>query len=186
MRIVGGKFKGRRLCAPSSNLIRPTSDKTRESLFNILEHQYGYIFDSGNMLDLFAGSGAVGFEALSRGMEFVLFVDKSIEARTLIRKNIELMDLFGCTKLFKRDATNLGQNIKFPPFNFIFADPPYNRSMADKAILVAANYGWLKHQALIVIEEQVGCEIKLDDRFLCLETRLFGETQLHIYEYGES
>src|SRR5579864_1998647 len=108
MRVVGGRLRGRTLAAPRSDAIRPTSDRTRESLFNILAHAYGDPVAGARVLDLFAGSGALGIEALSRGAAFALFIDDGAEARALIRQNVDALGLGAVTRVFRRDATNLG------------------------------------------------------------------------------
>ena len=109
MRIVGGRLRGRALSiAPKSQAIRPTADRLRESLFNILVHAYGDPVADARVLDLFAGTGALGFEALSRGAAFVLFVDDGAEARALLRGNVEALGAGGATKVYRRDATKLG------------------------------------------------------------------------------
>src|SRR5829696_9026643 len=104
MRIVGGRFRGRALAGPSSDAIRPTSDRLRESIFNILAHSHGDPVAGARVLDLFAGTGAMGLEALSRGATFALFVDDGAQARGLIRENVEALGLGGATRLFRRDA----------------------------------------------------------------------------------
>src|ERR687884_1592971 len=109
MRIVGGRFRGRALKGPASDAIRPTSDRLRETIFNILAHSYGYPVPGARVLDLFAGTGAMGFEALSRGASFALFVDEGAQARGLIRANVEALGVGGATRLFRRDATRMGQ-----------------------------------------------------------------------------
>src|SRR5690349_23967451 len=108
MRIVGGRLGGRTLAAPRSQAIRPTADRLRESLFNILVHAYGNPVDGARVLDLFAGTGALGLEAISRGAAFALFVDDGAEARALLRANVEALGLGGVTRIFRRDATRLG------------------------------------------------------------------------------
>src|SRR5829696_3123391 len=104
MRVVGGRLKGRNLASPSSQAIRPTADRLRESVFNILIHAYDDPIEGARVLDLFAGTGAMGFEALSRGAAFALFVDDGAQARGLIRENVEALGLGGATRLFRRDA----------------------------------------------------------------------------------
>src|SRR5918992_6012807 len=108
MRVVGGRLKGRNLASPSSQAIRPTADRLRESVFNILIHAYGDPVQDARVLDLFAGTGALGIEAVSRGAAFALFVDDSVEARALLRSNVEALGLGGISKIFRRDATRLG------------------------------------------------------------------------------
>jgi 16S rRNA (guanine966-N2)-methyltransferase len=117
MRVVGGRMKGRNLASPSSREIRPTADRLRESLFNILIHAYDDPIQGARVLDLFAGTGALGIEAISRGAKFALFVDNGTEARALLRNNVEALGLGGLTKVFRRDATNLGPAHPVEPFS---------------------------------------------------------------------
>ena len=108
MRVVGGRLRGRALVPPKSQAIRPTADRLRESLFNILLHAYGDPISGARVLDLFAGTGALGIEAASRGAAFVLFIDESAEARALLRENVAALGLGGASRIFRRDATKLG------------------------------------------------------------------------------
>src|SRR6202161_660972 len=108
MRIVGGRLGGRTLAAPKSQGVRATSDRPRESLFNIPAHRYGGPIAGARVLDLFAGTGALGLEAMSRGAAFALLIDDGAEARALIRQNVEALGLGGVTRVFRRDATMLG------------------------------------------------------------------------------
>src|SRR3954471_4013819 len=109
MRIVGGRLRGRALAAPKSQTIRPTADRLRESVFNILVHAYGDPVSGARVLDLFAGTGALGLEAISRGAAFALFIDDGAEARGLLRENVATLGLGGNTRIFRRDATRLGE-----------------------------------------------------------------------------
>src|SRR5262249_2235462 len=133
MRIVGGRFGGRTLKAPSSNAIRPTSDRLRQSIFNILVHAYGDPITDARVLGLFAGTGALALEALSRGARFALFIDEAAEARALIRANVEALALGGVTKVFRRDAAKLGEMGAMEPFNLVFCDPPYGKGLAEQS-----------------------------------------------------
>src|SRR5215216_2186632 len=153
MRIVGGRLRGRALAAPKSRAIRPTADRLREALFNILLHAYGDPVSGARVLDLFAGTGALGLEAISRGAAFALFVDDGAEARALLRENVTTLGLGGSTRIFRRDATKLGEAHPIDPFSLIFLDPPYGRGLAEKALLSARAGGWLADDALIVVEE---------------------------------
>ena len=132
MRIVSGKFRGKRLASPRSDSIRPTSDRTRESLFNILAHKRS--LQDVRVMDLFAGTGALGLEALSRGGGFCLFIDEGAEARALLRTNIEAMSLEGNTKIFRRDATKPGPAGSLGKFDLAFLDPPYGKQLGEKAM----------------------------------------------------
>src|SRR6201992_256552 len=135
MRVVAGRLKGRSLASPSSRDIRPTADRLRESIFNILLHAYDDPIQDARVLDLFAGTGALGIEAVSRGAKFALFVDNGAEARALLRNNVEALGLGGVTRVFRRDATNLGPAHPVEPFALAFLDPPYGKGLADKALV---------------------------------------------------
>jgi 16S rRNA (guanine966-N2)-methyltransferase len=179
MRIIAGRFKGRSLATPRSDAIRPTSDRLRESIFNILTHGHGGC-DGALVLDLFAGTGALGLEALSRGAKFAAFVDQGAEARGLIRANIEAFGLGGETRLLKRDATDLGAISTFAPFTLIFADPPYGKGLGEAALTSALAGGWIAESAVIVLEERSGQPIHLPPRFTVLDQRQAGEGQILI------
>src|SRR5256714_7317285 len=153
MRIVGGRLRGRALAAPKSQAIRPTADRLRESLFNILIHRRGDPVTGARVLDLFAGTGALGFEALSRGAAFALFLDDGAEARALLRQNVEALGLAAITRIFRRDATKLGPVYPVEPFSLVFLDPPYGKRLAEKALASAREGGWLADQALTIVEE---------------------------------
>ena len=180
MRIVGGKHKGKKLFTPKSVKTRPTSDRVREALFNRLTHGFDdFELEGARILDLFAGTGALGLEALSRGGSFAVFIEQAIEPRGLIRRNIELLDCMGLTKLFRRDATNLGPLKRFEPFDLIFLDPPYNQGLGELALTSALKGGWIKENALIVLEESKNAEIKWPCEITSIDTRAFGDTNIH-------
>src|SRR3978361_56338 len=153
MRIVGGRLKGRNLASPSSREIRPTADRLRESLFNILMHAYDDPITDARVLDLFAGTGALGIEAVSRGAKFTLFVDTGAWARALLRNNVESVGRGGVKKVYRRDAANLGPAHPVEPFSLVFLDPPYRMKLAEKALASLRDGGWLTPGALLVIEE---------------------------------
>src|ERR1700744_5631920 len=153
MRVVGGRLRGRSLASPKTNVIRPTADRLRESLFNILLHAYDDPIAGARVLDLFAGTGALGIEAVSRGAAFALFVDNGAEARALLRNNVEALGLGGVTKIFRRDATDLGPAHPLEPFSLVFLDPPYRMKLAEKALASLRDGGWLASGALLVVEE---------------------------------
>ncbi len=178
MRIVAGRFKGRNLTGPSSMTVRPTSDRVRESLFNVLAHGYDDPITGARVLDLFAGTGALGLEALSRGAAHVLFVDDSVEGRGLIRANVETLGAAGMTKVFRRDATKLGAVHPNKPFSLVFCDPPYGKCLGEQALDSALSGGWLTPDALIVVEENVEVDFKLPDGLEELEKRVYGDTQV--------
>lgn len=176
MRIVGGTFRGRSLAAPRSQAIRPTTDRTREALFNILAHAYPDALDGARVLDLFAGTGALGLEALSRGAAGALFIEESAEGRGLIRTNIESMGLQGRAKIFRRDATSLGDIGTIAPFDLIFADPPYGRQLAERAVVSALAGGWLKPDAVVVVEEAAATPFDPPAGFAAVDRRDYGDT----------
>ncbi|MBP2235488.1 16S rRNA (guanine966-N2)-methyltransferase [Sinorhizobium kostiense] len=183
MRIVGGEFRGRTLATPKSNDIRPTTDRTRESLFNILSHSYPEALDGTRVLDLFAGTGAVGLEALSRGCRQALFVEQGVEGRGLLRVNIEALGLQGRAKIFRRDATDLGPIGTIEPFHLVFVDPPYAKGLGERALKAAAAGGWLVRGALVVLEERADVEPSLSVAFDPLDVRTFGDTRMHFYRF---
>ena len=162
MRIIGGQFRGKHLATPKSEAIRPTSDRLRESLFNILVN---------------------GFEALSRGARFATFVDDGTEARGLIRTNIDAMALGGRTRLFKRDATRLGAIGPIEPFSLAFLDPPYRKGLAEPALTSLAGGGWLTADALCVVEEAADAEWLGAEGFTLVDKRDYGETTIRFLRF---
>ena len=177
MRIVGGKFRGRRIAGPASTAIRPTSDRTRESIFNILAHAYGDPVAGARVLDLFAGTGALGLEALSRGAAFALFVDEGAEARAVIRENVQTLGTAGVSRIFRRDATKLGDVHPNDPFSLAFLDPPYGKGLAEKALGSARDGGWLAADALVVVEETKGA-FQTPEGFEEIERRDYDDTEI--------
>jgi 16S rRNA (guanine966-N2)-methyltransferase len=177
MRIVGGRFRGRTLAAPKSQAIRPTADRLRESLFNILVHAYADPITGARVLDLFAGTGALGLEAMSRGAAFALFVDDGAEARALLRNNVEALGLGGTSRIFRRDATKLGSAHPVEPFSLAFLDPPYGKGLAERALSSARDGGWLVAGALVVVEEARDAGFKPPEGFAELERRDYDDTQ---------
>ncbi|GLK77106.1 DNA methyltransferase [Methylopila jiangsuensis] len=180
MRIVGGKFKGRALKGPAadSRAIRPTSDRLREAVFNVLAHAYDDPADGARVLDLFAGTGALAIEALSRGARYALFVDEGAEARACLRANVEALGLGGVTRVARRDAARLGPIGTVQPFDLVFCDPPYGRGLGQQALASARAGGWLAPGALAVWEEAADADLPALDGFDTLETRLYGDTKV--------
>ena len=178
MRIIAGAHRGKRLASVGKGdagaHLRPTSDRVRESLFNLLLNGgYGDPITDARVLDLFAGTGALGLEALSRGASHVTFVDDGMKARALLRENIGLCAAQGVTKVFRRDATRLGA-AQGKPFDLVFLDPPYGKGLGEKALASAQSGGWLAPDALIIWEENTppvlpeGCDL--------LDQRRYGDT----------
>ena len=183
MRIVGGRLRGRALAAPKSNAVRPTADRLREALFNILVHAYGDPITDARVLDLFAGTGALALEALSRGASFALFVDDGAEARALLRENVAALGLGGATRIFRRDATKLGAAHPIEPFSLVFLDPPYGQGLAEQALVAARAGGWLTPDALIVVEEAAKSGFAAPEGFEELERRAYDDTMLVILRH---
>jgi 16S rRNA (guanine966-N2)-methyltransferase len=203
MRVVGGRLRGRPLAAPKSDApksdaprsdaprsdtprssdarpdaIRPTADRLREALFNILVHAYGDPVTDARVLDLFAGTGALAIEALSRGAVFALLVDEGAPARALIRQNVEALGLGGVTRIFRRDATKLGPAHPIEPFTLVFLDPPYGRGLAAPALTAARAGGWLAPGALIVVEEATKADFTAPAGFDELDRRAYDDSEL--------
>lgn len=184
MRVVGGRLRGRNLASPETMAIRPTTDRVRESLFNILAHLDGDPIENARVLDLFSGTGALGIEALSRGARFCLFVDDGAEARGLLRENVENLGLTGITKIFRRDATSLGPVTPHEPFSLVFADPPYGKGLGEKALQSAVEGGWLAANALVVLEEAGAASPNPGEDFELLDERTYGEIVIRLYHFA--
>ena len=178
MRIVGGEFRGRPLATPRDHAIRPTSDRLRETIFNILAHSYGDPVPGARVLDLFAGTGALGLEALSRGAVHVSFVDQGRTALALLRRNVAKMRAEELVRVLARDATRLGRNAE-PPFDLVFLDPPYGRGLGEKAAASALAGGWVAPGALVAWEEGAAC--LPPPGLTLLDQRRYGDTMIAIF-----
>ena len=179
MRIVGGALKGRRIVAPKGLDVRPTTDRVREALFNILAHMDDAPPLSGaRVIDLFAGSGALGLEAASRGAAFVLFVDTAEKARAAIRANVMELGLAGKTKIWRRDATKMGDAAPMRGFDIAFLDPPYGKQLAERALASLRDGGWLARSALVVVEESARAVITLPEGYEMRREKTYGDTRL--------
>ena len=186
MRIIGGKFSGRHIVAPKGLTSRPTADRTRESLFNILASRGDVEFEGARIIDLFAGSGALGFEAMSRGGEWCLFVETDASARGAIRDNSEALALFGVTRIHRRSATDLGPKPAGvgPPFTLAFLDPPYGKGLCEPALAALHAGGWLKPGAVAVVEQGKDEEPVMAEGFEEDDRRIYGAAQIGIYRHG--
>lgn len=180
MRIVGGRFKGRAIAAPPGRDTRPTSDRARESLFNVLAHaDWSPGLEGRRVLDLFAGSGGLGLEAMSRGAAFALFVETDAGARGVIRDNVEALGLFGATRIHRRDATDLGLKPAGlgAPFDLVFLDPPYHKGLGETALAKLRSGGWIEAGALVVFE--VGAdEAPVTPGYETLDVRAYGAAKV--------
>ncbi len=185
MRIVGGKFKGHSIAPPSGAATRPTSDRVRESIFNILAHGIaGLEIEGARVLDLFAGTGALGLEAISRGARFCQFVDDAAEARGLVRTNADALGVIGLVKIWKRDATDLGLCAPQPGFDLAFADPPYSKGLGGKALASLVKGQWLNPGAIVVLEEAVKSQVADATGLMLIDRRDYGDTQVRFYRYA--
>ena len=187
MRIVSGEFRGKTLAAPSGERTRPTSDRARQAVFNILEHAaWSPGLRDVRVIDLFAGSGALGFEALSRGAAFCLFVETDEAARGAIRENVDTLSLFGRTRVHRRDATDLGQRPggDGPAFGLAFLDPPYAKGLGEIALAKLAAGGWLAPEALIVFERGADEADFAVENFEKLDARDYGAARVHFLRYS--
>ena len=176
MRIVAGKYKGRPLRAPASQKTRPTGDRARETVFNMLEHAaWAPSLADARIIDLFAGSGALGFEALSRGASFCLFVETDHAARGAIRDNIETLNVYGQTRVHRRSATALGRRPAGvnQPFSHAFLDPPYHNGLVAPTLDVLHQGDWLAPDALIIAETAHDTVLEVPD-WSCVEEREVG------------
>ena len=180
MRIIAGKFRGKQLLSPEDATIRPTADRVRESIFDIVSSRLGASLDGLRVLDLFAGTGAMGLEALSRGATSVVFVDTGAEARGLIRDHIETFGAGGVTKLLRRDATALGDAGTMGPVDLVFLDPPYGKGLGEQALAALRNGGWLKPDTLLILEESGDITVTLPEGFELDDRREYGAAAVYI------
>lgn len=169
--------------------VRPTSDRVREAIFNILAHNdfdCGFDLEGAQAADLFAGTGALGLEAISRGAKYCLFVEEAAESRALIRENVEAFGLTGATKIWRRDATKLGPIGAGAggPFNLVFLDPPYRKTLIPPALASLRDGGWLAKDAILVVECAADEDIPDTDGFAVLDDRVYGETRVLILRAG--
>ncbi len=183
MRIIAGRNRGLRLASvgkgDTAAHLRPTTDRVRESLFNVLMGgAHGDPISGARVLDLFAGTGALGLEALSRGAAQVTFVDDGPKALGLIRQNIKLCRAGDDTAVMRRNATRLGDN-PGAPFDLVFLDPPYGKGLGEKALGAARTGGWLADGALVVVEEN---HPVAPTEFRVLDSRRYGETHITLLD----
>jgi 16S rRNA (guanine966-N2)-methyltransferase len=189
MRIVAGKFKGLGLATPKDARVRPTSDRVREALFNVLAHNdfgVGFKVEGARVMDMFAGTGALGLEALSRGARYVLFVDDHHESRGLIRRNVEAAHATGASKIWRRDATALGE---MPPnaggpFDLVFMDPPYRQGFVAQALASIDGGGWLTPHAVVIAEMAEDEMFAAPDWVETLDERVYGDTKVLLMVRG--
>ncbi|WP_292226923.1 16S rRNA (guanine(966)-N(2))-methyltransferase RsmD [Brevundimonas sp.] len=155
MRIVAGSLKGRAITTPEGQNTRPTSDRARQAVFNVLEHaSWSETLHGARVIDLYAGSGALGFEAVSRGAAFCLFVEIEDDARGAIRENADAYGLMGRTRVHRRSATDLGvrPGSAGEAFDIAFLDPPYAKGLGEQTLARLLEGNWLKPGAIVVFE----------------------------------
>ena len=180
MRIIGGEHRGQTIRTPKGWDTRPTIDRVREAMFNVLTHAgFAPPLAGARVLDAFAGSGALGLEALSRGAGFALFVDTDARARAAIRDNLVRLGLQGRAKIWRRDATRMGRCAPMQPFHLVFLDPPYGKGLARQALAALREGGWLADEALAVVEERAREAFQPPQGFSVLDEREYGDTALY-------
>ena len=180
---------GRRLVTPEDMSVRPTSDRTRQAIFHLLRHKdfkIDFTLEGAAVLDLFAGTGALGIEAISQGARWCLLVDDSADSRALQRENVEALGLTGATRIWRRDATDLGPTGPSAggPFNLVFLDPPYRKDLIPKALVSLKEGGWLADKALLVAESEASEVIETPD-YTLLDERDYGATKLRFLTPAE-
>jgi len=181
VRIIGGKHKGRKLVTPQGSAIRPTSERNRESIFNILSSYLEDGFNGKIVVDLFAGTGSLGLEAMSRGAQHAIFVDNDLEAISIIKKNVSLLEVKEHTSVLNRDASHIG----FLPLvrsnaNLVFLDPPYKGDLILSTLRSLANYKWLAPGAICVVEASTKKTLEPILEFKKVNQKKHGKTMIYI------
>jgi 16S rRNA (guanine966-N2)-methyltransferase len=184
-------MRGLSLATPKDDRVRPTSDRVREALFNVLAHNdfgIGFRLQGARVLDLFAGTGALGLEALSRGADFVMFVDDHFESRGLIRRNVEAAHATGVTKIWRRDAAALGEMPANAngPFDLVFLDPPYRQGLAMRALESLVNGNWLRPTCLVIAETAADERLVLPSALSLADERTYGDTLVRFLGQGHA
>jgi 16S rRNA (guanine966-N2)-methyltransferase len=177
MRIISGQYRGRALAAPPGRITRPTADRVRQALFDVLAHApFAPDLHGARVIDLFAGSGALGLEAMSRGAAYCLFVETDEAARGAIRTNLDTLNLLGAGRVHRRDATDLGPRpaTDGAAFDLAFLDPPYGKGLGEKALTGLLAGGWLAPDALCVLERAADEADPVVDGFEMIDVRRWG------------
>lgn len=179
MRIVGGSLRGRRIAVPSGRSVRPTSDRAREAVFNILAHGMGVDLDGARVLDLFAGSGAYGLEALSRGAASAVLVDNAAPSLEAIRTNVEDLEVADRARIVRADATRLTNGADISgPFDLVFLDPPYDEGLEAAALGSLASAGVLDEHAVCVVETRSKHDFEAPMGYVIEDRRTYGQARI--------
>ena len=187
MRIVSGRYRGRALTAPEGQATRPTSDRAREAVFNVLEHAaWSPGLADARVIDLFAGSGALGLEALSRGAAFCLFVDHDPAAEAAVLANLGALGLGDRARVLRRDASRLGarSSADGPAFDLAFLDPPYTKGLAEAALTSLADGAWLAPGGLVIAERGADEPELKPDGYEILDDRRWGAARVWFLRTG--
>ncbi len=179
MRIIAGRFRGRRLAAPDDARIRPTTDRMRETLYNLLAHGVSLTFEGARVADLYAGTGALGLEALSRGAAYVTFVENHPASLRLLADNIRMLGVADETQVLRCDARRLPAAKQ--PFDLVFLDPPYGQDLIAPTVRTLRKEGWLRPGSIVVAESEAALEPAFDG-FGMLKTRTMGAARITIFE----
>ncbi len=176
MRIVGGIYRGRKLSTPTDNTVRPTADRVREAIFNILAHNVPPLPGGATVLDLFCGTGAFGLEALSRGARHVTFVDQAPSSLRLTRENASTLGVQGDCTFVNADATRLKQSAAV--VDLVFADPPYGKDLVGPALVEAVKSGWIDNHTIIFVEVPSVEGVDISPQFLIDRDWTYGQTKI--------
>ena len=184
MRIIGGDARGRTIVAPAGAKTRPTQDYVRESLFNIIR----WDVEDARVLDLFAGTGALSLEALSRGADFAALADRDREAVSCIRRNGEKLRFMDAMRIYAGDWRQALSQMKGEErrFDLVFLDPPYRMPVLEECCAALADLGLLEADALLVLEHRLDAVPSPDGRFALWKDRAYGDTAIHFFHYRES
>lgn len=183
MRIIGGRYRGRKLAHLNGANTRPTSDRVREQIFNILIHRFDFSFEGCRVADVFAGTGALGLEAISRGANEVTFVESDRKAAGTLAQNIEALGAEHQARIISTDARRVpAANLAF---DILFLDPPYGHGLVDKVLPKLLELGWVNETSLVVVELGGGEEINLPKVLTCVERRASGGTEIIFLKMGQ-
>lgn len=186
MRIVGGQHRGREIFSPRGRHVRPTTDRTREALFDVLGHAPAPLPQGAVVLDVFAGTGALGLEAFSRGAAHVLFIENHRDSLKFLKRNVSVLEAAERTIVLRRDALHPGNPPTPPgPAALAFLDPPYGEGLAAPALAALAAHGWFADGAVAVVELAAREEFTAPEGLKMTDERAYGDTRLVFLEFRE-